>query len=217
MPRLNPSQWLTLRAAWSASPLPGFAWLTQAGGGPWPVSREAIRSRALKESWQKVQVSPATVARAHLAADRAMAEQGELGGFACTGNPASQAPSAGAAFDPDFGFPDEPDGTEGADGRGLPGEQAAADQQDGGALREWLLDVHRKEWKAARRLVHAAMRQADLARGLEKARLAKIAVEALRAIQAAERTSYGLDVELLDFQNMTDEQLQSVADGRTPR
>jgi hypothetical protein len=54
-------------------------------------------------------------------------------------------------------------------------------------------------------------------KGWEKARLIKFAVEALRMVQAAERASYGLDAHLIDYDALTDAQLQSLIDGRVPR
>jgi hypothetical protein len=39
-----------------------------------------------------------------------------------------------------------------------------------------------------------------------------IAVEALRMVQAAERASYGLDAHLIDYDGLTDAQLQSLTD-----
>jgi hypothetical protein len=53
--------------------------------------------------------------------------------------------------------------------------------------------------------------------GVEKARLIKIVVEALGALQRAERASYGLDADLIDYDALTDSQLQRVAAGRLPR
>jgi hypothetical protein len=197
MSKLSSAQWANIRAAWQASPRAGFSWLTEAGGGPWPISREGVRLRAQREGWTKISVTADMVARAHRAADRAMLARGELAEFACSENPASQAPSA-VAPEPSFGSLDEPDG-------------------DSDALCDWLVEVHRREWKAARRLVHAAMRQAELATGLEKARFTKLVVEALRLIQIEERASYGLDARMIDYDGLTDMQLQSLAAGRRPR
>jgi hypothetical protein len=147
MSKLSSARWATIRAAWEASPRVGFSWLTEAGGGPWPISREGVRLRAQREGWTKIPVTADMVARAHRAADRAMIARGALAEFACSENPASQVPSA-VASEPSFGSLDEPDG-------------------DADALCDWLVEVHRREWKAARRLrspLVAAIDRAEMRR-----------------------------------------------------
>ena len=59
MARLTEAQWALLRTQWQASPLAGFHWLTEAGGGPWRISREGIRRRARAEGWAKRHAGPA--------------------------------------------------------------------------------------------------------------------------------------------------------------
>src|SRR4051812_3379245 len=54
MARLSLLQWQSIRSAWERDPRPGFSWLTEHGGGPWRVSREAIRLRANKDGWRKL-------------------------------------------------------------------------------------------------------------------------------------------------------------------
>src|SRR5918997_2358659 len=58
MARLTEAQWALLRMQWQASPLAGFHWLTEAGGGPWRISREGIRRRARAEGWAKRDAGP---------------------------------------------------------------------------------------------------------------------------------------------------------------
>src|SRR5215213_6167059 len=54
MARHTLAQWCNIRASWEVSSNPGYAWLTVDGGGPWSVSREAVRLRASKEVWRKL-------------------------------------------------------------------------------------------------------------------------------------------------------------------
>src|SRR3954462_13312740 len=54
MARLTVLQWHNMRSTWEADPRPGYAWLCEQSGGPWRVSREAIRLRAQRENWRKL-------------------------------------------------------------------------------------------------------------------------------------------------------------------
>jgi hypothetical protein len=58
MARLTDAQWALLRTQWQDSPFAGFHWLTEAGGGPWRISREGIRRRARAEGWAKRDACP---------------------------------------------------------------------------------------------------------------------------------------------------------------
>lgn len=65
-------------------------------------------------------------------------------------------------------------------------------------VRAQVLDRHRKEWAAPRRLAYDAMQKAtgkekDVAGAFEMARLAKIASETLQIIQVGECRAFGLD------------------------
>lgn len=56
-------------------------------------------------------------------------------------------------------------------------------------LRAQLIDRHRREWAAPRRLVYEAIQKRDF----ELAKLAKISTESLRNIQDGERKAWGID------------------------
>jgi hypothetical protein len=132
MARLTSAQWALLRTQWQGSPLAGFHWLTQAGGGPWPVSREAVRQRARAEGWSKV--PPDGAAARHQPAE-----------LACEGNLSAEAAGDGGigAFTPAFPTcgPDAPE---------------EVDDE----LRWRLEALHRSDWLVARRLLDRAVRDA---------------------------------------------------------
>ena len=80
-------------------------------------------------------------------------------------------------------------------GKPLDDEVAAAEVakelavQEAVNVRANVLDRHRKEWGAPRKLIYEAVQKRDL----ELAKLAKIAGETLQIVQAGECRSYGLD------------------------
>jgi hypothetical protein len=84
-------------------------------------------------------------------------------------------------------------------------------------LRAAVLEQHRKDWEVARQLLRAVAEEAEKATGFEKAKFAKIGAETLRIIQEGEHRAWGLDLLILDFEAMTDEQLEAIAAGRRPR
>lgn len=223
MARLSKTDWASVRAAWEASPRQGTEWLTAAGGGTWPVSGEAIRKRRLAEKWEKHSVVSArfsrlaNIALAHHGADRSAIERarrnaaegadarGEVGGVGWIGSSGTPAfeepqtpPGAGASYVAAFTA-------------AFPAEGMSDEEED--AARARLLVLHREDWRLARRLLDHAVHTADP----QDSRVAKLNTETLRLIQEGERRAWGLDLELLDFQNLTDEQLQQVARGRIPR
>lgn len=63
-------------------------------------------------------------------------------------------------------------------------------------VRAAVLDRHRKEWSAPRKLAYEAIQQAgrgDVAGGFEKAKLAKITAETLQIVQVGECRAFGLN------------------------
>ena len=113
-------------------------------------------------------------------------------------------PSAGD-FDPGLSFPDEPT------------------EDPNAAIRAEILDVQRREWKATRALVWGLMqsvrddkdgRKAPLEERLE---VARVLPRALQIIHDGERRTWGLDADLIDYESLTDAQLDAVAAGRMPR
>jgi hypothetical protein len=201
MARLTSSQWLSLRAQWETSPNSGLAWLTCAGGGPWPVSTEAIRKRRLAEGWAKLPITLNSVHAVHQAAHHPAAEHptgGAGGEVGCWHEiPRRGAPPTSSEH-PTSAIPDNV-------------EQSEAD------VRDKLLKRHREEWRLARKLVYDAAQEAVRASGLEKARFAKILAETLRIVQRAEREVYGLDAELIPWDSLSIEQLKALAAGKWPR
>ena len=81
-------------------------------------------------------------------------------------------------------------------------------------LRARLVETHRAEWRAARGLVWAAMAEAQRAEGFEKAKFAKIVTEMLANLQAGERKAWGLDIDLIDLDRLSMEQLERIAAGK---
>lgn len=72
-------------------------------------------------------------------------------------------------------------------------EEAAKEMSNEFAVdvRANLLDRHRKEWAAPRKLIYEAVQKGDI----DKARLAKITGETLQLIQAGECRAYGMTLE----------------------
>jgi hypothetical protein len=200
MARLTSAQWLSLRAQWESSPNSGLAWLTCAGGGPWPVSTEAIRKRRLAEGWTKIPTTLSSVRTEHHAAHHPAAERPSAGGGSEVGC-WHEIPHRGAPAGPEHPTSAIPDNV----------EQSEAD------VRDKLLKRHREEWRLARKLVYDAAQEAARASGLAKARFAKILAETLRIVQRAEREAYGLDTELLSWDTLSVEQLKALASGKWPR
>ncbi len=67
-------------------------------------------------------------------------------------------------------------------------------------LRAAVIDRHRLEWSAPRKIIYDAIKkvaEGDTAGGLERAKMAKIAAETLTLVQAGERRSWGLDAAAL--------------------
>ncbi|MBR0882906.1 hypothetical protein JQ608_38450 [Bradyrhizobium liaoningense] len=77
-------------------------------------------------------------------------------------------------------------------------EIATADQV-AAELRATVIDRHRKEWSAPRKLAYDAIQKAatDPVTAYERAKLAKITAETLQIVQASERKAWGLDQQAL--------------------
>lgn len=61
-------------------------------------------------------------------------------------------------------------------------------------VRAQLLDRHRREWSAPRKIAYDAMSETDVAKSWDKAKLAKISAETLMLIQTGECRAWGLDL-----------------------
>ena len=181
MARLTEAQWALLRTQWQASPLAGFHWLTEAGGGPWRISREGIRRRARAEGWAKRHAGPAPGAGNDV--DQLACPGGGLGAGPCEG-----------LFD-------------------CPFDAAEVGAEDIRLLRDAVLLQHRRDWLQVRRLASAAVTG-----GTDAVRRVKLAAELLRAIQEAEERVWELDAERIDFEAMSEEELERcIARGRRAR
>jgi hypothetical protein len=87
-------------------------------------------------------------------------------------------------------------------GKPLSDEVAAAEasrevaQEFAADVRADVLDRHRKEWAAPRKVAYEALQQAgkgDIAGGFERAKLAKITAETLTLVQVGECRAYGIN------------------------
>jgi hypothetical protein len=215
MARLSKDEWAEMRAEWELSPRQGLTWLVRSGGGRWDITEEPVRQRRSAENWTK-RTNLADMARkakeaadglsvARLAEERAEAaakppEPAERGGGGAQpgGDELKKAGGLNLPARPPSGDPQ-------ADA-----EQAAID------VRTALVDRHRKEWDAVRQLFYRGMQQARTATGFESAKFAKISSEILHNIQLGERQAWGLDADLIDYDALTDDQLQRLANGKMP-
>lgn len=206
MAKLTNEQWAQLRSDWEASPKQGIEWLSREHGGPWDITAEAIRRKRIKdgeagEAWAKP-VNMGEVARkARLLADAATSSL-VPGRLPPVGN-LEPAESIERALGVGEAPPAQPVGGD--------TEAAAVD------VRSRLIETHRREWRVARGLAVRAVQEAQVAKGFDVARYAKMLTEILTAIQNGERRAWGLDADMLDLGKMTDAQLQAIAEGKAPR
>lgn len=207
MARLSKDEWAEVRREWEASPQQGLTWLTKGAGGRFDVTEEAIRRQRLAakgtpDEWVKRGRTADVARRAREGADRL---------------------TVASEFTPDPTPPETPQAAGGGTevGESAPKKAPAASAPDSETaavdLRAKLIDLHRNEWRAARRLVYAAMAEAEKAEGFEKAKFAKISTESLKNIQEGERRAWSLDADLIDFEALTDAQLEAYAAGKVPK
>lgn len=250
MAALSETEWALLRAEWEADPRQGLTWLVSAGGGRWDISEEAVRRKRSREAWAKRGTLPEGGMHAvHLAADRLSAARiaSEEARVVPSADPeAPPPPEAEARFEelqvkrarealvPAMNaeaarlasearakvlpstMPMRPvieaDGGEARDvGR------ATAETQD---IRAQMVELHRREWKLGRNILHAAFREADKAENdvaLERAgfrmRLAQSGLQALTLLQQGEARAWGLDADLIDYGSLSDAELEKLSKG----
>jgi hypothetical protein len=142
------------------------------------------------------------VRRAHAAADTHAAVQ-------MTADPRVEASNGDATTDIGQRPPKRPDPS--SDDSGVaaqstphPAEGIAVD------LRTELLERHRREWGAARRLLYRSLVESEKAIGFDVAKFAKITAETIELIQRGEARAWGLDVLIIDFDSLTNAQLEAV-------
>ncbi len=85
--------------------------------------------------------------------------------------------------------------------------QSAEDKRDA------LLDQHRADWAAARRLLDHAVHASNYG----AIRNGRVLVETLRLVHAGEREVHGLDLAMVDVESMSDEELRDLCSGKWPR
>src|SRR6478609_6792120 len=184
MARLSSQQWSTMRAIWENDPRPGFSWLCSESGGPWSVSREAVRQHAAKECWRKL---PSVTGSAQQAEDKPIADiviHGKI----------DERLDGGKSVGVDLSKRSEAD------------QQASEFTELNDDLRNQLLDKHKKEWgSVARGLIYETVREAQKATGLNKGKLMKLVVDALRVLHQAETDAHGLQVLHVDWDNLSTE------------
>jgi hypothetical protein len=61
------------------------------------------------------------------------------------------------------------------------------------------------------------MEEAKKPDGFEKAKFAKIASKTLKVVQEGERRAWSLDADMIDFDALSDAQLEALSKGRMPR
>ena len=225
MAMLTEEQWADLRAEWEASDRQGIEWMSTRHGGKWDVSPEPIRRRRLREGWEKIgpyRPMPPATRDAHASADKVSVRR--LAAEAGRGGDAK--PFGGAVTE------EAPPVVERAVEPVVEAEPPVESEpvaepvrpSDPGDLRDQLIDLHRREWRVGRQLLHGAISQARIASdgpalklANEKMRLAKTGLEAMGLLHTGEARAWGLEADALDYSAMTDEQLAKVAEGKLLR
>lgn len=213
MAKLTAEQWVEMRVEWEASPRQGTEWLARDYGGTWDISAEAIRKKRIRDEakgdpWVKPIRMSAVMQRARLLADAMTSDVvPERVGMPSIGVTPAESIEEGAA--------ERPESIEGgpppAAAPITPLEEVAID------LRSRLIETHRREWRVARGLAVKVIQEAQIARGYNVAKFAKVITEILTAIQAGERKAWGLDADLIDLEGLSNEQLAQLAAGKTPK
>ena len=199
---MTPDQWLQMRREWEASERKGLTWLTTSAGGAWDVSEETIRKRRADEGWTKPANIAAIVQRAQKQADVQSAAR-----LATDPHPAIPGANLGNGVG-DSESESRPPKSQPAPGT----EEAAVD------MRSELLERHRREWSAIRKLFYRTLKAAEEADGLTLAKLTMLCAGIAERMQRNEARAWGLDAAVLDFDSMSEEQLEAVVKhGRLPR
>ena len=185
-----------MRAIWENDPRPGFSWLCSESGGPWSVSREAVRQHAAKECWRKL---PSVTGSAQQAEDKPIADIAIRGKI-------DERIDEGKSVEVSL------------TGRSEADQRVSEFTELNDDLRNQLLDKHKKEWgSVARGLIYETVREAQKATGLNKGKLMKLVVDALRVLHQAETDAHGLQVLHVDWDNLSTEELRKIYEkGKLP-
>jgi hypothetical protein len=174
----------------------GFAWLCLQSGGPWNVSREAIRLRAQRDHWRKI---------LSVAGDAQQADDQPVVDIALSGKIAERL-DEGKSVEVDLSR------------RSEAGQRASEFTELNDDLRNQLLDKHKKEWgSVARGLIYETVREAQKATGLNKGKLMKLVVDALRVLHQAEADAHGLQTLHVNWDSLSVEELRAIYEkGKLP-
>jgi len=197
MARFSYQQWSVMRTIWENDPRPGFSWLCSESGGPWSVSREAVRQHAAKKCWRKL---PSAAGGARQAEDKPVADiaiRGEV----------DECLDGRKAVETRLASRSEVD------------QQASEVAEFNNDLRNELLDKHKREWGSlARSLIYETAREARMAVGIEKARMTRIVVDCMRVLHQAEADVHGLQALHINWDDLSVEELRAIYEkGKLPR
>lgn len=201
MAYLSSDEWHIIRAQWESSPKEGYAWLTVKGGGPWDVSGQRVRAKALADGWTKTDNPSPTLLMYPTP---------------------SPAPVAVPVVEPKASDnPSSPsDNTE--ETKPVPEYECEIDSE-----REKIIQEHRNEVRVMRSIIRMAIQvlkeetQKGYREGLptsyELIRSAELAMKALKMAHESEEKTHGLSVKLINMDEMTPEQWRAIRDGRIPK
>jgi hypothetical protein len=209
MAKLTRDQWEEMRAEWEGSPRQGITWLTKAAGGRWDITEEAIRRQRIKQGWSKPVDLRAIARQATINADAAAAKYGHP----LAEPPRDPQPEA-LPNEGEMGSEESAQGVTVGEAPMKSPNRATVAEQTAVDLRTKLIEMHRGEWRIARRLLYASLHEADKATGFDKSKFAKITTEIIANIQNGERRVWGLDADILDLEAMSDAQLKAIAEGK---
>lgn len=164
--KVTEPEWAHARRFWETTPRATFGEVAEMLG----VSRQAVQKRAAKEGWKKGADMHAVAKKAHEVADSVSYREQQEAEKAASEEVRARALQIAEEI-----------------------RQKNLEEAEKTAieLRARLLEMHRKEWSAVRKIVHGAISRSDF----EMAKLGKIVSEATRIIQDGERRAWGLDVE----------------------
>lgn len=178
-------QWEQARALWESDTKISYADVGQSLG----ISKQAVAKKAKADKWLKRMDIEKVVNKAHQLADRAsVANDLPLASFAAnTGNRALEVDAAPPKKEQQVEHVE----AEEVDGPMMTLEQRA--EQLAIAKRAEILARHRTELDGARNRIYQSVNEKDVVLAFARGKVAKITVEAMSILHAAERKAWGLD------------------------